>query len=216
MKYGKGAEDSARAKHTEKITEILPRFVSSLGQGKAYQTQLLIYHWEKIVGSSIAGHVRPVRMDFRTLFLAADAEPDFPWQIDVTYFQETAVDVVVDRLLAAHQLILVRDIDLMDRMPLLYKRRYDPVQSGDLILTCGKALARLRNDLVSLQMGFLCIIKGLEQRGLIKGGADITDVRWMQPGDTHLLNKVRTMLITAAEPAESSISAFPRTLFAAQ
>jgi len=65
-------------------------------------------------------------------------------------------------------------------------------------------------------MGFLCIIKGLEQRALIKGGAGITDVRWMQPGDTHLLNKVRTMLITAAEPAESSISAFPRTLFAAQ
>lgn len=91
MKYGKGAEDSARAKHTEKITEILPRFVSSLGQGKAYQTQLLIYHWEKIVGLSIAGHVRPVRMDFRTLFLAADAPV---WANELRYMERDLIDKI--------------------------------------------------------------------------------------------------------------------------
>lgn len=91
MKYGKGAEDSARAKHTEKITEILPRFVSSLGQGKAYQTQLLIYNWEKIVGSSIAGHVRPVRMDFRTLFLAADAPV---WANELRYMERDLIDKI--------------------------------------------------------------------------------------------------------------------------
>lgn len=91
MKYGKGAEDSARAKHTEKITEILPRFVSSLGQGKAYQTQFLIYHWEKIVGSSIAGHVRPVRMDFRTLFLAADAPV---WANELRYMERDLIDKI--------------------------------------------------------------------------------------------------------------------------
>lgn len=91
MKYGKGAEDSARAKHTEKITEILPRFVSSLGQGKAYQTQLFIYHWEKIVGSSIAGHVRPVRMDFRTLFLAADAPV---WANELRYMERDLIDKI--------------------------------------------------------------------------------------------------------------------------
>lgn len=91
MKYGKGAEDSARAKHTEKITEILPRFVSSLGQGKAYQTQLLIYNWEKIVGSLIAGHVRPVRMDFRTLFLAADAPV---WANELRYMERDLIDKI--------------------------------------------------------------------------------------------------------------------------
>lgn len=91
MKYGKGAEDSARAKHTEKITEILPRLVSSLGQGKAYQTQLLIYHWEKIVGSSIAGHVRPVRMDFRTLFLAVDAPV---WANELRYMERDLIDKI--------------------------------------------------------------------------------------------------------------------------
>ena len=91
MKYGKGAEDSARAKHTEKITEILPRFVSSLGQGKAYQTQLLIYNWEKIVGSSIAGHVRPIRMDFRTLFLAADAPV---WANELRYMERDLIDKI--------------------------------------------------------------------------------------------------------------------------
>ena len=91
MKWGKEAEDSARAKHTEKITEILPRFVSSLGQEKAYQTQLLIYHWENIVGSSIAGHVRPVRMDFRTLFLAADAPV---WANELRYMERDLIDKI--------------------------------------------------------------------------------------------------------------------------
>ena len=38
----------------------------------------------------------------------------------------------------------------------------------------------------------------------------------MQSRDTHFFNKVRTMLVTATEPAEGSISAFPGALFAAQ
>lgn len=84
MKFWKSAEDSARAKQTERITEVLPRFVASLGQGKAYQTQLLIYYWEEIVGSSIASHVRPVRMDFRTLFLVADAPV---WANELRYME---------------------------------------------------------------------------------------------------------------------------------
>ena len=91
MKWEKETEDSARAKHTEKVTEILPRFVSSLGQGKTYQTQLLIYYWEKIVGSSIAGHVRPVRMDFRTLFLAADAPV---WANELRYMERDLIDKI--------------------------------------------------------------------------------------------------------------------------
>ena len=91
MKWGKETDDSARAKHTEKVTEILPRFVSSLGQGKTYQTQLLIYYWEKIVGSSIAGHVRPVRMDFRTLFLAADAPV---WANELRYMERDLIDKI--------------------------------------------------------------------------------------------------------------------------
>lgn len=91
MKHGKEAEDSARAKHTEKITEILPRFVASLEQGKAYKTQLLMYHWEEIVGSSIANHVHPVRMDFRTLFLAADAPV---WANELRYMERDLIDKI--------------------------------------------------------------------------------------------------------------------------
>lgn len=91
MKHGKEAEDSARAKHTEKITEILPRFVASLEQGKAYKTQLLMYHWEEIVGCSIANHVHPVRMDFRTLFLAADAPV---WANELRYMERDLIDKI--------------------------------------------------------------------------------------------------------------------------
>ena len=91
MKQGKEAEDSARAKQTEKITEILPRFVGSLKQGKAYNTQLLIFHWEEIVGCSIASHVYPVRMDFRTLFLAADAPV---WANELRYMERDLIDKI--------------------------------------------------------------------------------------------------------------------------
>lgn len=91
MKHGKEAEDSARAKQTEKITEILPRFVASLKQGKAYNTQLLVYHWEEIVGCSIASHVYPVRMDFRTLFLAADAPA---WANELRYMERDLIDKI--------------------------------------------------------------------------------------------------------------------------
>lgn len=118
MKYGKGAEDSARAKHTEKITEILPRFVSSLGQGKAYQTQLLIYHWKKIVGSSIAGHVRPVRMDFRTLFLAADAPV---WANELRYIERD----LIDKINAFVCEELVREIKFCSPKEKEHVRRYE-------------------------------------------------------------------------------------------
>ena len=91
MKWGKTAESSARAKQTEKITDILPRFVASFGQGKSYRTALLKYHWDEIVGASIAGHVRPVRMDFRTLLLAADAPV---WANELRYRERELIDKV--------------------------------------------------------------------------------------------------------------------------
>ena len=91
MKYGKTAENSARAKQTERITEALSRFVDSLAQKKSYQIQLLIYYWQEIVGPSIAGHVRPVRMDFRTLFLAADAPV---WANELRYMERELIDKI--------------------------------------------------------------------------------------------------------------------------
>lgn len=91
MKLVKEADGFARAKQTERITEILPRFVISLGQRKAYQTQFLFYHWEEIVGSSIAGHVRPVRMDFQILFLTADSPV---WANELRYMERDLIDKI--------------------------------------------------------------------------------------------------------------------------
>ncbi len=87
MKWG----ESARAKQTEKVMEVMPRFMASLGQGKSYQTQLLVYYWEEIVGSSIANHVRPIRMDFRTLFLTADAPV---WANELRYMERELIDKI--------------------------------------------------------------------------------------------------------------------------
>ena len=54
---------------------------------------------------------------------------------------------------------------------------------------------------MGLQMRFLGIIEGLEQRTLIDRRACITDIRNMKPYSTDFLNKVLAVLITAAEPA---------------
>lgn len=91
MKWAETAGECPRAKQTQKVTEVLPRFMASLGQGKAYQTQLLIYYWDEIVGSSIANHVRPIRMDFRTLLLAADAPV---WANELRYMERELIDKI--------------------------------------------------------------------------------------------------------------------------
>lgn len=69
---------------------------------------------------------------------------------------------------------------------------------------------------MSLQMCSLRIVKGLEKRAFVEGGTGIADIRRMEPCDAHFLNKVRTVVVTAAEPAEGSITVFPGTLFTAQ
>ena len=74
-------------------------------------------------------------IDFEFRLLTAGAEPDLPWKVDVADLQETVVNVVVDGLLTAHQLVLMSDIDLMNRVTLLNKWRNDTVQPCDLLLT---------------------------------------------------------------------------------
>ena len=91
MRRGKAAQESARSKKTERLTDVLPRFVASLGQEKQYRTQLMVHAWEKIVGTSIASHVRPVRMDFHKLFLAADAPV---WANELRYMKRDLIDKI--------------------------------------------------------------------------------------------------------------------------
>ena len=91
MKWEKEADNSARARRTENIKNVLPRFMISLGQGKSYQTQLFMYHWNEIVGDSIANHVSPVRMDFHTLFLTADAPV---WANELRYMERELIDKI--------------------------------------------------------------------------------------------------------------------------
>ena len=140
-------------------------------------------------------------VDLEFLLLTAGAEPDFSWKIDVSDFQKAVINVIVDGLFAAHQLILMGDIDLMDRMSLFYKWRDDAVQPGDLFFTGRQAASGLRDHLVGSQVRFFGIIEGLEQRTLIDRRACITDIRNMKPYSTDFLNKVLAVLITAAEPA---------------
>ena len=86
---------------------------------------------EVIIGSSYV----TLLVDSNSLFLLPDAEPHLPRKIDIPGGEKPGINVVVDRFLAAHQLIPMSDIDLMNRMTLLHKRRDNPVQPGNLFLT---------------------------------------------------------------------------------
>ena len=75
----------ARGEKIEKPGSVLPRLVKGLRIAKEFNTRQLFYHWESVVGRTIALHVRPVRLDFHTLYLKADAPV---WANQLVFMQE--------------------------------------------------------------------------------------------------------------------------------
>jgi uncharacterized protein with GYD domain len=72
---------------------------------------------------------------------AFGSETDTPRQIDVSHIKKPGINVVVDRFLAAHDLVTMRRIDLMDRLPLHGKWSDDTIQSGQFILIAADTAA---------------------------------------------------------------------------
>ena len=93
MKRGYKVKREARSRRTESFAEVLPRLLSSMGKDKekTYRYQLLLSHWADVVGDMVAAHVRPVRMDFRKLFLAADAPV---WANELRYMERQMIDKI--------------------------------------------------------------------------------------------------------------------------
>lgn len=79
------------ANRTESCGDVLPRIMSFLNCEKEYQKQSVFFFWEQIVGRDIALHVRPVRMDFRTLYLSADAPV---WANELRYMERDLIDKI--------------------------------------------------------------------------------------------------------------------------
>ena len=68
----------------------------------------------------------PVYLQFR--FLISGTVLYLPRQVDVADIEQAPVHVIVKCLLAAHQFILIVQVDLVDALPLLYKRHQDLVE----------------------------------------------------------------------------------------
>ncbi|MBQ7515050.1 MAG: DUF721 domain-containing protein [Schwartzia sp.] len=81
----------ARSENFENIGNILPRLTASLTGRKEYLKHLFFYHWRDIAGGDIARHVRPVRLDFKTLYLAADAPV---WANELRYMERDIIDKI--------------------------------------------------------------------------------------------------------------------------
>ena len=81
----------ARTNTVEAAGDFLPRFIGSLAGKKKFQENFVFFHWEKIVGSMLAAHVKPMRLDFRTLLLAADTPV---WANELRYMERSLIDKV--------------------------------------------------------------------------------------------------------------------------
>ena len=55
----------------DRVQEILPRMIRSLGMGHKYKTQMIFFYWDQIVGEGIAAKAVPAKVSFGTLFLTA-------------------------------------------------------------------------------------------------------------------------------------------------
>lgn len=56
----------------QKIVNILPHMVESLGIDKKFKSQLVMFYWNKIVGNDIAAQSTPVEVEYGVLFIAVD------------------------------------------------------------------------------------------------------------------------------------------------
>ena len=58
---------------------------------------------------------------------------DFTWKINVPDIKKLSINIVIQCLLTAHQLINMIQIDLMKRLPVFDQRTDNPIDSGYII-----------------------------------------------------------------------------------
>ena len=120
----------ARTKTTESLQAILPRDVSNMKGKKQFQMHVAFYNWEKIVGPQIAKHVKPVRMDFRTLFLYADAPA---WAAQLRYMERDLIDKI-NAYVATELVTSIRYTNYIEkRKQSGFKRNSNAVKAPEII-----------------------------------------------------------------------------------
>ncbi|MHB8681738.1 MAG: DciA family protein [Acidimicrobiales bacterium] len=62
------------------VSEALGALSRRLGMAKSAALSAIFVRWDELVGASVAAHVRPLRLDGRTLVVAAD-QPAWATQI---------------------------------------------------------------------------------------------------------------------------------------
>jgi hypothetical protein len=155
-----------------------------------------------------------VYLEFR--FFPSCSESYLTRQVDVPDFEKAIVNIIVDRLLAAHEFILVGLIDLMDGMSLPDQRSNDAIEPGDLFFTGRKAATGFRDDLMRFQMSFLRVVEGFQQGAFVDGRTGIAHIWDVKPYGTDFLDIIRTMLIATTGFAEQADAVLPGAFFSAQ
>ena len=86
-------KEAEHAEKTEQFADVIPRLFSCMKEEreKTYRYHLMACHWEEIVGEAVAAHVRPIRMDFKKLFLSVDAPV---WSNELRYMERQIVDKI--------------------------------------------------------------------------------------------------------------------------
>lgn len=58
-----------RSGRLEKAGAVLPEMLKEMKLGREFKQHMVLYQWEEIVGRDIAAHARPVKLEFKRLFV---------------------------------------------------------------------------------------------------------------------------------------------------
>ena len=64
------AESNSRSNGLlERVGNIFPEMLKSMKLGNEFKQRMVIYNWQEIVGRDIAAHAKPVKLEFKRLFI---------------------------------------------------------------------------------------------------------------------------------------------------
>lgn len=122
----------------EKAGNIFPAMLRGMNLGNEFKQRLVLHDWEKIVGRDIAMHARPVKLEFRRLFIRT-THPAWAEQLK---YMEYQLKAKINKYAGAD---VVRELVFTNLLPLADKKPVAGAGLAQAILPeLGKELPKVR------------------------------------------------------------------------
>ena len=119
-------------------------------------------------------------------------------EVDVPHVKEAGIDIVIEGLLAAHELVPVGLIDLVDGLAVADERRDQGIDPAQLQLIGEDSRPALGEVLAAADMGLIGMVEPLFQGTLIQPVAAIADIGGLGPGGAGLFLETAAGIVAQA------------------